>query len=135
MKRFSSQHESDEPAAQINISPLVDMVFLLLIFFMVTSVFVSETGITVSRPKAQTAVQQPRTSLTIALSRDNRIFFGGAEIPLPKVKALLQREMGAQPLPVIILADKASATGPLVALIDQCRLSGAPQVNVAAEAQ
>ncbi len=113
-------------------SPLVDMVFLLLIFFMVTSVFVSETGIEVKRPQAQSATTQNLRSLLVALTSDNRIYYGGAEIPLNSVSAILSREFKGEPLPVVILADESSSTGFLVQLIDQCKLSGATDVNVSA---
>ena len=136
MKYFRTFHSSDSTAeadrADINMSPLVDMVFLLLIFFMVTTAFVSETGIKVNRPQATTAVPQEKEALQIALSAQNRIFYSGAEIPLERVNAVLSREMRGAPQPVLILADEASSSGLLVQLIDQCRLSGATSVNVSA---
>ena len=73
MKYFNTSPNQEEPRADINMSPLVDMVFLLLIFFMVTSVFVSETGIEVKRPQAQSATTQNLRSLLVALTSDNRI--------------------------------------------------------------
>ena len=132
MKYFNTSPNQEEPRADINMSPLVDMVFLLLIFFMVTSVFVSETGIEVKRPQAQSATTQNLRSLLVALTSDNRIYYGGAEIPLNRVSAILSREFKGEPLPVVILADESSSTGFLVQLIDQCKLSGATDVNVSA---
>ena len=131
-QRFHTAGSPEDDHAEINLSPLVDMVFLLLIFFMVTTSFVSENGIKVNRPEAATATPQAKEALQIALTAQNRIYYSGAEIPVSRVTSLLKHEMGTAPKPVLILADEASASGILVQLIDQCRLAGATSVNVSA---
>ena len=73
-QRFHTAGSPEDDHAEINLSPLVDMVFLLLIFFMVTTSFVSENGIKVNRPEAATATPQAKEALQIALTAQNRIF-------------------------------------------------------------
>jgi biopolymer transport protein ExbD len=125
--------QEDEAAAEINLSPLIDIVFLLLIFFMVTSVFVEETGVTVQQPQALTAESLERQSLLLALTAEGEVRFDGEVVPLNSVRGLVARLQRESERPVIILADEASRSGLLVQLMDECRLGGAAQVSVAAE--
>jgi biopolymer transport protein ExbD len=125
--------QEDEAAAEINLSPLIDIVFLLLIFFMVTSVFVEETGVTVQQPQALTAESLERQSLLLALTAEGEVRFDGEVVPLNSVRGLVARLQRESERPVIILADEASRSGLLVQLMDECRLGGASQVSVAAE--
>lgn len=125
--------QEDEAAAEINLSPLIDIVFLLLIFFMVTSVFVEETGVTVQQPQALTAESLERQSLLLALTAEGEVRFDGEVVPLSSVRGLVARLQRESERPVIILADEASRSGLLVQLMDECRLGGAAQVSVAAE--
>jgi biopolymer transport protein ExbD len=117
----------------INISPLIDCVFLLLIFFVVTTVFVEETGVDVQKPRAASARDVEKNCIMIALTSDGRIVYGGRQLNLNSVRGVVSQLLKAKPMPVIILADEAAKTGPLVDLIDECKLAGAQQVSVAAE--
>ncbi|HAS81694.1 MAG TPA: biopolymer transporter ExbD [Verrucomicrobia bacterium] len=113
-------------------SPLIDCVFLLLIFFIVTTVFVEETGVDVEKPQAVSAVLQDRQSILIALTAAGEIVYGGRTIGLNSVRGLVAQQLQVRQAPVVILADQASTTGQLVALMDECKLGGAQQVSVAA---
>lgn len=131
MKRIQWSQEADR-GVEINMSPLIDCVFLLLIFFIVTTVFVEETGVTIQTPQAASAKDLERQSILIALTADGRIVYGGREIGLGGVRGVVARQLRAQEAPVIILADAAARTAPLVRLIDECKLAGARQVSIAA---
>ena len=133
MGRLSStiQIETSE-SVDINLSPLIDMVFLLLIFFMVTTVFVEETGITVDRPRAASSRQLERNSVLLGVSADGRVMHGGREVSVNNIRGLVARLLESRKMPVIILADEAADTGVVVRVIDQCKLAGAEQVSIAA---
>ena len=104
--RDSSQDDGDEGA--IDISPLIDCVFILLIFFIVTTVFVEETGIEVNKPEAAASTNLEKNSLLIAISEKNEIAYGGKQIALNNVQPIVKRTMQREKIPVIIQADKKS---------------------------
>lgn len=132
MKRVTLAADS-ESGIDVNMSPLIDCVFLLLIFFIVTTVFVEETGVDVDRPQAVSAVRLDRQSIMIALTPDGGIVYGGRTISLDSVRGLVARQLRERDdMPVIILADRDSRTGRLVELMDECKLGGAKHVSVAA---
>ena len=133
MTRYSYNEHSSNESPEINISPLVDMVFLLLIFFIVTTVFIEETGVEVQKPKAASAQNLEKKSILLALTADGRIVYGGREVRLSGLRGLISRLLRDQEMPVIILADEQSRSGVLVDVIDECKLAGAKQVSIAAE--
>jgi biopolymer transport protein ExbD len=118
---------------EINMAPLIDMVFLLLIFFMVTTSFVKETGIDVHRPTAATAQLKNKGNILLGVSADGHIYFEKKAIDLRSVRAHIQRSLAENPEgAVVIVADQKSDTGVIVRVMDQCRLAGARQVSIAA---
>jgi len=131
MKRVR-MHDWVDQGVDINLSPLIDCVFLLLIFFMVTTVFVEETGVEIQKPQAATAQQLERTSILIALTGDSRVMYAGREIGLHGVRGVVARQLLERDSPVIILADRDARAEPLVDLIDECKLAGAERVSIAA---
>lgn len=118
--------------AEINLSPLIDMVFLLLIFFMVTTVFVQETGVTVQKPKAASASDLEKNSIMIAITNDGKVIYGGREVGVNAVRGTVTRLLHTRKMPVILLADEAAHAGIVVDVIDECKLAGATQVSIAA---
>ena len=131
MKRFQYLRNSEETG--INISPLIDMMFLLLIFFIVTTAFVEEVGIDIQKPKAASASTLEKKSIMIGVSEDGRVVYGGKEIGLNGVRGLVSRLLTGQDRPVIIIADGNSRSGILVDVIDECKLAGAKKVSLATE--
>ena len=125
------RHRGSE--ATVNMAPLVDLIFLLLIFFIVTTSFVRETGIEVNRPTASTAVAKQKGNILIAINEEGRIFFDKKEIDVRAVRAHVERALAENPeAGVVIVADRASQTGVVIKVMDQCRLSGAENVAIAA---
>ncbi len=119
--------------AEINISPLIDLVFLLLIFFMVTTSFVRETGIDVRRPSASTATLTENGNILVAVSEAGTIHFDGRKIDLRSLRSHITRALAQNPEgSVVIVADKVSYTGIVIRVMDQCRLAGAKRVSIAA---
>ncbi len=118
---------------EINMSPLIDMVFLLLIFFVVTTSFVKETGIDVQRPTAATAEMKEKGNVLIGVSRDGNVFLDRKQIDVRSVRAHMTRVLSENPeSSVVIVADKQSHTGTVVMVMDQCRQAGVKNVSLAA---
>lgn len=122
---------TDEP--ELNMAPLIDMVFILLIFFLVTTTFVREAGVEVDRPQAASAAAKAKGAMTIAVAADGRIYIERRQVDLRSVRGLVERFLAEDPQgAVIIAADKDTPTGRTIAVLDQCRLAGARDVAVAA---
>jgi biopolymer transport protein ExbD len=118
---------------ELNIAPLIDMVFILLIFFLVTTSFVRETGVEVERPVAQSALTQDSATLLIAITRENRIVIENRTVESGAVRVHVERAMAENPDgTVVIVADRGSSTGTAVAVLDACKLAGANNVALAA---
>ena len=127
-RRFSNPSQETE---EINLSPLIDMVFILLIFFIVTTVFVEETGIDVNKPEAASAVDLEKKSILIALTPKGEVVYGGRDIGVNGVRGLVQRLTREDPdMPGILQADQAVRTRRLVRVIDEAKLGGAQSVNI-----
>jgi biopolymer transport protein ExbD len=116
----------------INMSPLIDVVFLLLIFFVVTTVFVEETGVEVQKPSAASARDLEKKSILFALTADGDIVYGGRAVTLNAVRGIVARQLRVRLAPVILMGDEKAQMGILVDLIDECKLAGAKTVSVAA---
>lgn len=118
----------------VNMSPLIDMVFLLLIFFVVTTSFVKETGIDVHRSTAETAEVKEGGSIMIGVSSEGEIWMEGKRVDVRSVRGLVERALAEDPeAGVIVIADRESQTGQVVQVMDQCRLAGASNVSLAAK--
>jgi biopolymer transport protein ExbD len=123
-----------DKGVEINMGPLIDMVFLLLIFFVVTTSFVKESGIDVQRSTAATAEVKDRGNIMIGVTSDGDVFFEGKKIDVRSVRPLIERALAEDPESgVVIVADKRSETGSVVKVMDQCRLAGAKNVSLAAK--
>lgn len=133
MRRFRQLGEASEEKSEINLSPLIDMVFILLIFFLVTTVFVEETGVEVQKPEAASAVPQERESIQIAITATGQVVFDGQEVGLSGVRPLVRRLASESPRPVILLVDEDAPAGLTVRVIDAAGLAGAESVSLAAE--
>ncbi|MDD5720241.1 MAG: biopolymer transporter ExbD [Candidatus Krumholzibacteria bacterium] len=117
----------------VNLSPLIDMVFLLLIFFVVTTSFVKETGIDVHRSTAATAEVKERGAIMIGVTSEGEIWMEGKKIDVRSVRGLVERSLAEDPeAGVVVVADRESQTGMVVQVMDQCRLAGAANVSLAA---
>jgi biopolymer transport protein ExbD len=131
MKRFHSIHEGAGDESGIDISPLIDCVFILLIFFIVTTVFVEETGVEVDKPQAAAAVQLEKNSILLAITAQGEVVYGGREVGVGGVRPLVKRMMIKEKMPVIIQVDQNVPSGLLVRVIDEAKLGGAEKVSLA----
>lgn len=131
MRRRRRYDEQD--SAQIDMTSMMDVVFIMLIFFIVTTSFVKEAGIEVNRPMAASAERQERGNIMIAVSESGAVWIDGRQVDVRAVRANVERLRAENPEgAVIVQADEASRTGILVQVIDQVRLAGVRDVAVAA---
>lgn len=118
---------------ELNITPMIDVIFILLIFFLATTSFVKETGLQVERPSAASAERQERANILIAISENGEIWMGGRMLDIRTVRANVEQAIAENPEgAVIITADKSSRTGLLIQVMDQARLAGVSNVSIAA---
>ena len=133
MRRFRHSPTSEVPS-EINISPLIDVVFLLLIFFIVTTVFVEETGVQVSKPRAASSEDLDKQAILLAVTSEGRVWQGGREIGFDGVRAVVSTLLEESPdTPVIVRTDAATSTQDTVRVIDAAKLAGAGSVSLATE--
>ena len=131
MRRTHTEHEAQ--SIGLNLTPLIDMMFILLIFFIVTSSFVKESGINVNRPTAKTAVRKERGNIIVAIDKDGNVWIDRHQVDVRAVRAKVERMKSENPEgEVVIVADKASHTGTLVQVMDQVRLAGVSNISIAA---
>ncbi|MFT5837375.1 MAG: biopolymer transport protein ExbD [Candidatus Azotimanducaceae bacterium] len=127
MRRNLASADNDQ--VEINLSPMIDMVFILLIFFIVTTVFVEETGVEVNKPEAAAAIQLEKNSILIAVTADGKVIYGGREIGVSGVAPIVKRLTLQEDIPVIIQADSAANHGLFARVYGEAKLAGAKSIN------
>ena len=130
MARFRNNSD-DSTEAGVDISPLIDCVFILLIFFIVTTTFVEETGVEVDKPQAASSVQLEKTSILLAITDKGEIVYGGNDIGIAGIQPLVKRMVQKEMVPVIVQADQTVQAGLMVRVIDEAKLAGAEKVSIA----
>jgi len=130
MGRFREMSSEDDDGA-IDISPLIDCVFILLIFFIVTTTFVEETGVDVDKPQAASSVPLKKNSILIALTAKGEVVYAKRDIGIGGVRSLVKLMIQKEQVPVIVQADAEAPSGLLVRVIDEAKLAGAKTVSIA----
>jgi biopolymer transport protein ExbD len=127
-------HQQDEDTG-IDLTPMLDVVFIMLIFFIVTSSFIKEAGVEVQRPQAQTANPQDKGNILIAITADGQVWMDKQVVDVRSVRAHVERMRVDQPDgAVVVQADQDARTGLVVQVMDQARLAGVQDVALAATA-
>lgn len=128
------QNLVDEEEATIDLTPMLDVVFIMLIFFIVTASFVKEAGIDVNRPEASTAVSKDRANILVAISETNEIWINKRRIDERAVQANIERLYAENPQgSVVIQADKKATTDTLIKVMDASRAAGVFDVSIATQ--
>ncbi|KXI28620.1 ExbD/TolR family protein [Paraglaciecola hydrolytica] len=128
------QNLMDEEEAAIDMTPMLDVVFIMLIFFIVTASFVKEAGIDVNRPEAATAVKKDRANILVAISDKGEIWINKRQVDVRAVQANIERLHAENPQgTVVIQADKKSTTETLIKVMDASRAAGITDVSIAAQ--
>ncbi len=120
----------EEEPTEINLSPMIDCIFILLIFFIVTTVFVEEPGIDIFKPDATVDGKLEKNSIIIAISPDNKIVYGGKEMSVGGVGARVRQLLTKDELPVIIQADTAADHGVFSDLWSEMKNAGAKKISL-----
>lgn len=125
---------SAEEESGIDLTPMLDVVFILLIFFIVSTSFVKESGIQVSRPSAKSATKKERANLMVAISEGGEVWIQKRKVDIASVRANIERLHAESPEgQVVVQADKDSKNGLLVEVMDQIRLAGVENISIAAK--
>jgi biopolymer transport protein ExbD len=128
------QNLMDEEEATIDMTPMLDVVFIMLIFFIVTASFVKEAGIDVNRPEAATAVKKDRANILVAISEKGDIWINKRKIDVRAVQANIERLYAENPQgTVVIQADRKATTDVLIKVMDAARAAGIEDVSIAAQ--
>jgi biopolymer transport protein ExbD len=131
-RRVRRRHTDEQ--GDIDLTPMLDVVFIMLIFFIVTATFTKESGIDINRPQAQTAEKKERAGIMVAINDRDQIFIQRRQVDVRAVRANIERLIAESPKSgVVIQADKLSRTGILVEVMDQIRMAGVENVSVAAK--
>ena len=132
--RMNMNQFDDDDDNEVNLTPMLDVVFIMLIFFIVTASFVKESGIDVNRPNAVTAERKEKGNILVAISEDNQIWIDRRQVDPRALRANIERMHSENPNgAVIIQADEESKNGLLVLVMDAARLAGVKNVSIAAE--
>ncbi|WP_303907159.1 ExbD/TolR family protein [Thiohalomonas denitrificans] len=129
------RHANSESAeSDIDLTPMLDVVFIMLIFFVVTTSFIKESGVEVNQPQADTAQQQEQANILIAIRPNGEIWIDGRAVDVRAVRANVERLRAEFPEgQVVVQGDRAAQIGLLVKVMDQVRLAGIMNVAIAAD--
>jgi biopolymer transport protein ExbD len=133
MRKFSEGASSEDEENEINLTPMLDVVFIMLIFFIVTASFIKEAGIDVNRPDAPTAERVEDANILIAISPNDEIWIDRRLVDPRAVRANIERLHAENPKgSVVIQADKKSTNETLVTVMDASRAAGVYNISIAA---
>jgi biopolymer transport protein ExbD len=130
-RRHSTQEE-----AQIDLTPMLDVTFIMLIFFIVTTSFVKDAGLDVDRPEAATTAPKVRASIMIAVSETGQIWMQKRQVDLDSVRPLVEAARAENPEgSAVVVADRGAPAGVVIQVMDQARLAGVTEIAIAAQHQ
>ena len=128
MKFIKNRHEPED----LNISPLIDMVFILLIFFAVSTTFVKDMKLDLERPSAQASISASNKSIRVYIDRQGDIFLNEKSVKPWMLQSLIRDALSiSSAQTVLVIADRLTPAGNLIEVVDQCKLGGAREVGVA----
>ena len=134
MRRAANRFSRSDEDSAINITPMLDVVFIMLIFFIVTATFIKQSGIEVSRPEALTAEQKPTVSVLIAIGENGDIWIDKQKVDATAVRAHIERLHSENPKGgLVIQADKGANSEKLMAVLSAARAAGLTEVAIATD--
>jgi len=135
VRDFFSQMQADDEESSVDITPMLDVVFIMLIFFIVTATFIKEAGIDVDKPEAATAVVQEKASILVAIDAEDNVWINRRQVDVRSVRSIIERLHAENPKgTVVIQADGNSRNEVLVQVMDASRRAGVYDIALAAEA-
>ncbi len=128
------EHSQTEEEVEINMTPMLDIVFIMLIFFIVTATFIKEAGVEVDRPSAVTAEKKDRASILIAVTENDEIWINRRKVDLKSLRANIEKLHAENPQgTVVVQADKRAKAGLMIAVTEVVNDSGVPNVAISTE--
>ncbi len=128
------RHQPERDDTELDMTPMLDIVFIMLIFFIVTASFVKESGVKVNTPQAASASQQDNANIFIAITPEGEVWIDKRPVDPRSVRAIIARLHADNPEgAVIIQSDTEATTGLLVDVMDQVRLAGVEGIAIAAD--
>ena len=130
---MASRRHAHMEEAEINITPMLDVVFIMLIFFIVTTSFTKETGAAINRPEAAQAAALRNGTILIGIKANDDIWMSKRSIELREVRQMVERARGENPEgSVVIVADRGARIATLTQVMDQVRMAGVESVAISA---
>lgn len=124
-----------EETTDINISPMIDMVFILLIFFIVTTVFVEESGISVDKPTPQppdNKQEEKDDPIILRVTVNNQVVHDGEIVTLSRIETIVRNTLAQSDVPVIMQVERGALAGTMVQVMDRAKIGGADKISVTA---
>ena len=135
MARQANRFSRSDDESDINLTPMLDVVFIMLIFFIVTATFIKQAGIDVLRPDANTAEQKPTVSVLVAISPNGDIWIDKKKVDAAAVRAHIERLHAENPKGgLVIQSDREAKYGQLKAVLSAARAAGLTEVAISTEA-
>ncbi|MEO1856630.1 MAG: biopolymer transporter ExbD [Rubritalea sp.] len=129
MRRFRHFSDANTQTTEVNMSPLIDIVFILLIFFVVTTVFIDDPGVEVKMPKAASAQEIEKNAILLAVTKQGEVFYGGRNIGVEGVHSLVSSMLSEdESLPVVIQGDSEASHGMIMRVTDAAQIGGAKSI-------
>jgi biopolymer transport protein ExbD len=124
----------EQPQSEVNMTPMLDVVFIMLIFFIVTASFVKEAGVDVNRPTALTAEKKDQGNILVAITENGQIWIDRRQVDPRSLRANIERLHAENPQgSIVIQADAKSQNALLIAVMDAAKAAGVNQVAISAE--
>ncbi|MEQ9823143.1 MAG: biopolymer transporter ExbD [Puniceicoccaceae bacterium] len=124
-----SRSSVEEEEVGIDLSPMIDCVFILLIFFIVTTVFVEDSGVEVDKPQAFSSVRLEKNSILIAVTPEGKVVYGGRDVGISGVRNVVKQLLLEEDMPVIIQADREAEHGIFRNVYQEAKLAGAKKIS------
>ena len=127
------EHAQKEEDAEINMTPMLDIVFIMLIFFIVTAAFVKEAGVQVNRPEASNSFQKPRTSILIAVTESDQVWINRRRVEIKALRTTIEKLHSENPRGTIVIqADRRAKAGLTLEVMDAVKQAGIQEITIAA---
>lgn len=123
--------QADSETTDIDLTPMLDVVFIMLIFFIVTTSFVKESGVEIERPESSAASPRPDAQVLVAITAEGAVWVDGQPVDIHRVGSAVAELVSAEG-GVVLQADRSSTTGLLIEVMDRIRDAGVDKVAVAA---
>ena len=134
MRDFFAAATQEPDESSVDITPMLDVVFIMLIFFIVTATFIKEAGIDVDKPEAATAIVQEKASILVAIDANDQVWINRRQVDVRSVRSIIERLHAENPKgTVVIQADRESRNNTLVQVMDASRRAGVYDIALAAE--